>query len=109
MKLLLLAGALLLSAIPAYGQGLGEFVGTVTDPSGGAVPAAKVTVTEAGTGFTRSTTTGAEGYYAIPSLRPAVYNLFVEMPGFRAFKQTGITLKADQTATLNVKLELGAT
>ena len=109
MKVLLLAGVLLLSAIPACGQGLGEFVGTVTDPSGGAVPAAKVTVTEAGTGFARSTTTGAEGYYAIPSLRPAVYNLLVEMPGFRAFKQTGITLKADQTETVNVKLELGAT
>ncbi|MDQ6701589.1 MAG: carboxypeptidase regulatory-like domain-containing protein, partial [Acidobacteriota bacterium] len=99
----------LLFSMSAFSQGLGEFVGNVTDPSGGAVPAAKITVTEAATGQSRSTGTSAEGFYAIPSLRPAIYNLTVEAPGFRSHNQTGITLGADQTASVNVKLELGAT
>lgn len=84
-------------------------MGSVTDPSGGAIGSAKVTVTEAATGFSRSTNTSLEGFYRFPSLRPAVYNLTVEAPGFRTYTQSGITLLADQTATVNVSLDLGAT
>lgn len=98
-----------LFATLSFAQGLGGFVGSVTDPSGAAVPAAKVTVTEEGTGLSRFTMTGQEGYYVIPSLRPAVYNLAVESSGFRNYSQTGVTLGADQTATVNVILQLGAT
>ena len=90
-------------------QGLGEFVGTVSDPSGGVIAGAKVTATETGTGFVRSTATTAEGFYTLPSLRPSNYTLTVEAPGFRSFMQSGVTLAADQTATVNAKLELGAT
>ena len=94
-------------SICGFGQGLGEFVGTVTDPSGGAVAGAKVTVTETGTGFSRTTATTAEGFYTFPSLRPAEYSLSVEAPGFRNFNQSGIVLAADQKANVNVKLDLG--
>src|SRR5947208_13161801 len=93
----------------AHAQGLGEFVGTVTDPSGAVVTGAKVTVTEAGTGFSRSVVTSSEGFYTIPSLRPANYNLNVQATGFRNFSQTGLRLEADQSATVNVKLDLAAT
>jgi hypothetical protein len=93
--------------VPVFAQGLGEFVGTVTDPSGGAVAAAKVTVTEQGTSFTRATVTSGDGYFTVPSLRPSVYNLTVEAPGFRRFSQSGVTLGADQKATVNVALQLG--
>src|SRR5207237_10573427 len=83
-------------------QGLGEFVGTVTDPSGAVVAGASVTAAEAGTGFSRSVVTSSEGFYTIPSLRPAEYSLTVQAPGFRNFSQTGIRLQADQSATVNV-------
>ncbi len=92
----------------AHAQGLGQFVGIVTDPSGSAIPLAKITATEAGTGFTRSVMTNNEGYYVIPSLRPSTYNLMVEATGFRSYYQEGVTLGADQKATVNVKLEVGA-
>ncbi len=95
------------TASVAMAQGLGELVGTITDPAGAAVPNAKITVTEAGTGFARTAESTDQGFFAIPSLRPAEYNLVVEAPGFRAFKSTGVTLQADQRATVNVKLELG--
>jgi hypothetical protein len=68
-----------------------------------------VTATEAGTGFSRSVITSSEGFYAIPSLRPSNYNLTVQAAGFRNYSQSGIRLEADQSATVNVKLDLGAT
>ncbi len=84
-------------------------MGTVSDPSGAVVPSARVTVTEVGTGLSRSVTANQQGYYVLPSLRPANYDLTVAAMGFRRFTQAGITLLADQTATVNVKLELGKT
>jgi carboxypeptidase family protein len=109
MRTTALAIAFSFASICSFGQGLGEFVGTVTDPTGGAVAGAKVTVTETGTGFSRTTATTAEGFYTFPSLRPAEYSLSVEAPGFRNFHQSGIVLAADQKANVNVKLDLGAT
>jgi hypothetical protein len=90
-------------------QGLGSIVGTVIDPSGAVVPAAKVSVIEPATGYSRLALTNSDGYYVLASLRPTGYVLIAEARGFRAFKQTGITLLADQTLTVNVSLQLGAT
>ena len=90
-----------------YAQGLGNIVGTVTDPSGSVVPGATVKVTELGTGLSRSATTNADGYYVISSLKPSQYTLSVTSAGFRTFSQKDLTLLADQALTVNAKLELG--
>src|SRR5215813_3564995 len=92
----------------AFGQGLGNIVGTVTDPSGAVVVSAQVKATEAGTSISRSVTTNSEGYYVISSLRPAEYTLTVAAPGFRTLTESRVTLLADQTLTLNAKLAMGA-
>jgi hypothetical protein len=102
-----LLGLLFLSG-QAHAQGLGSFGGTVTDQTGASVPAAVVSVSDPGTGFTRSVATGSNGLYTITDLRPSGYTLTVSAPGFRGFSQTGLTLQADQSATVNVKLELGS-
>jgi hypothetical protein len=99
---------LLVWASTARAQVTGQFAGAVTDPTGSAVPGAKITVTEVATGFTRSVTTGSEGFYTIPSLRPTVYRITVSAAGFSSLMQDGVTLAADQRATVNFKLELGA-
>lgn len=90
-----------------YAQGLGNIVGTITDPSGSVIPGATVKVTEVGTGLTRSATTNADGYYVITSLKPSQYTLTVTSAGFRTFSQKDLTLLADQALTANAKLELG--
>src|SRR5690349_19427105 len=46
-----------------WAQGLGSVVGTVTDPSGGVVPSAKVKVTDEGTSLTREATTNVQGMF----------------------------------------------
>ncbi|MDQ6699145.1 MAG: carboxypeptidase regulatory-like domain-containing protein, partial [Acidobacteriota bacterium] len=103
-------GLMMLSALASSiaAQGLAQLVGSITDPSGSAVPGANVTVTEVATGSTRSVVSGGEGFYAVPSLRPAVYKVTVEAPGFRAMTEQGLKLEADQAATVNFKLQLGA-
>ena len=103
LVLMLFAGAFYANA-----QGLAQLVGSVTDPSGSPVPGASLTVTEVATGQSRSVMTGSEGYYAVPSLRPTLYKVTLEAAGFRAMKSEGITLVADQDATINFKLQLGA-
>jgi hypothetical protein len=92
-----------------YAQGLGSIVGTVTDPSGSVIAGAKVTATETGTGLSRSAVADAQGYYVLASLRPSLYELSVGAPGFRTFTQKDVTLLADQTLTVNARLEVGAT
>ncbi|WP_321476191.1 carboxypeptidase regulatory-like domain-containing protein [uncultured Paludibaculum sp.] len=89
------------------GQGLGEFVGTITDPSGSALPAAKITAIEIGTKQSRTATTTEQGYFVFQSMRPSVYDITVEAAGFRVYKQQNITLGADQRVTVNVRMELG--
>ena len=98
---------LLFVPLSSHAQGLGSILGRVTDPEGAAVPSATVTATQEGTGFSRSATTDSEGLYTIPSLQPANYSLTVEAKGFSIFKESGITLLADQTLAVNVTLKLG--
>ena len=92
---------------PTRAQGLASLRGTVADPSGAVVPMSTVTLTQVGTGFSRTVTTNAEGDYLIPSLPPANYVLTVRATGFQEFTQAGITLQAAQSATVNVRMELG--
>src|SRR5690349_20551959 len=98
----------LLSTI-AWGQGSSTINGTVTDASGAIIPGARITATEVETSLSREAVTGAEGLYVISSLRPTRYTLTATAQGFRQFVQTGVVLMADETATINLRLELGST
>src|SRR5438270_13372823 len=71
---------------PASGQAVfGSIVGTVTDPSGAAVPNAKVTVTSATKAASYTATTNADGNYSGTHLIPDTYNVRAEGAGFQAF------------------------
>lgn len=103
---------LLLSLLPAsmqaaYAQaGSGTIIGTVTDPSGAVIPSAKVTVTDHNTGTLREVTANSQGYYVVPTLPPAVYDIAVSSPNFQVAKHNGVTLLADQHLTLDVQLTI---
>ena len=91
----------------AFGQGFGTIVGTVTDPSGGVIVGASVTVTDPTTGVRRSEATNDQGYFVVPSLRPSTYDVSISATGFGPSTQSGVRLLADQTATLNLTLAIG--
>lgn len=99
----------LIFARAAWGQGLSTISGTISDPTGAVVPAAKVTIVEVGTDLARTASATTDGYFVISSLRPTNYSLTVEAPGFRTLSQTGITLAANESVTMNLRLELGST
>jgi hypothetical protein len=88
----------------AFGQGFGTIVGTITDPSGAVIPAAKVKITDEATSASRDTATNDQGYYSVPSLRPSTYTVTVAVQGFASVVHRGNVLQADQTLTVNEAL-----
>ncbi|MFB3778361.1 MAG: carboxypeptidase regulatory-like domain-containing protein [Bryobacteraceae bacterium] len=102
----LLLGMALLSGT-VYAQETANIVGTVTDPTGSAVPNAKVTVTNTETGLVRSTTTNVTGNFAARTLAIGRYTVRVEAPGFKAYERTGITLNVNDTVRADAALQVG--
>jgi hypothetical protein len=108
----LLAAALVLVPLVLARLGQAQIVnaslyGSVTDPSGAAIPDATVTATNVATGVGTKTISDAAGNYLLPSLPPATYNLAVERAGFRTTLISGIKLLVDQKARVDVPLQVG--
>jgi hypothetical protein len=82
--------------------------GTVVDPSGAAIPGAKVTVQNTDTGFTQSVSAGPAGDYLFTRLPIGNYKLTVEKQGMTTYVQSGIKLDVSQAATQQVTMRLGA-
>ena len=79
----------------------------VPDPSGAVIPGAKITATEVDTTLSRETVSSPDGLYTINGLRPTRYNLTASAAGFRRVLQTGLVLEANDSVTINLKLEVG--
>ncbi len=112
-QMLLLLGLLVFAlALPAermLAQAVyGSIVGTVSDTSGAIVPGAKVTVTNVGQGVSFTTTTNESGYYEQTHLIPGNYEVKVELQGFQAFLQKGVSVAADVATQVNATLQVGA-
>ncbi|HKW24312.1 MAG TPA: TonB-dependent receptor [Terriglobales bacterium] len=85
----------------------GSIFGTVTDPSGAAVPDAKVTVTDIAKGTSDTTTTNATGNYTMTHLIPDSYTVKVEAQGFKTATQGPVVVNADQGSKVDMPLQLG--
>ena len=83
--------------------------GAVTDPSGAAVQAAKITLNSEQTGFTRVLETNASGIYSFMRVPVGRYNLSIEKAGFKAIKRTDIDLTVGAMLTLDAALTVGST
>ncbi len=83
--------------------------GTVTDPQGGVITGAVVTLSNAGTGFNRSVTTDQRGEYQFVQVAPGTYKIDVEMVGFTKLTRTDVQLLVNTPTTLDLRMELGKT
>ena len=93
----------------AYTQGGNAVLsGTVTDPTGAAVPGAHVTATNIDTNLVLNSDSNASGLYRFPTLPPGKYTITTEMKGFQKVQQTGVVLTVSQKATLDLKLQIGS-
>jgi hypothetical protein len=87
----------------------GALGGTITDPSGALVPGAKVRVTSRASGEVRTAQSGARGGYLVPLLPPGSYSVTVSKNGFETSNDPSIQVEVTQTATLNVRMQIGPT
>ena len=71
----------LLAAAPLRGQSA-KISGFITDPSGLAVPSARVVVQNAQTGARRSVQSNQDGEYTVPALLPGAYGISIDANGF---------------------------
>src|SRR5271166_5570466 len=79
---------------PTFAQAVAvaQVSGTVTDPTGAAIPSAQVTMTETEKQSVRSTMTDPSGSYVFPNLPVGPYTLEVKADGFKDYFQRGIVL-----------------
>lgn len=110
-KLLVVIPLLLLLVIPssllAQAAGTASIQGTVTDPTGAAIPNAKVVLTKTDTGTSRTTTTDNNGVYALPNVPVGPYSLTVSSEGFQTYTQTG-TLEVGNSISIDPHMTVGS-
>src|SRR5258708_7452775 len=93
-------------AVPAFAQEA-TVVGTVTDPTGAAVPNVSITITNTDTGISRTLTSGAQGEYVVPDLGIGHYTVRAQATGFKAVEQKGLVLAVGDRTRVDFKLTLG--
>ena len=81
--------------------------GTVTDPTGGAIPAAKAILINLDTGDERRTTTNSSGAYVFAEAPVGTYDLFIEADGFRPYVQRGVRLGVAEHRSIDARLQTG--
>jgi hypothetical protein len=82
--------------------------GSVTDQNGDLIPAANVVVFSIVQGFQRTTTTNAEGVFAVPLLPPGTYSVKVEHQGFTPTEVRDVVLNVNSQVTLRIELAVGS-
>lgn len=87
----------------------GSIVGTVKDANGAVVKGATVTMTDAQKKVVvRTSTTNDDGFYSVPNLPVAVYDVTFEASGFKKQLANNVQLDVGQRRTLDVSLETGS-
>lgn len=99
-----------IAAHPASAQTFSASIsGTVTDATGAVVPGARIEAENMDTRDTRIQKTDGRGSYSITGLLPGPWEIRASAPGFETFLQTGLILRANTAATVNISLHVGAT
>jgi hypothetical protein len=89
-------------------QDTATIVGTVTDPSGAAVPGAQLTFNNIATQFTRVVQTSPSGEYVASSIPTGAYLITVSKPGFQTLQRSGVQLTAASTLSVDLQLKVGS-
>src|SRR3984893_3686856 len=83
--------------------------GTVTDPSGGVVANAELTLVNTANRIEARFTSNERGEFTFRNLTPGTYELRVSKAGFENYVQTGIVVTINASVRADVALRVGAT
>ena len=98
--LLMLAGTVVAQAV------FGNMTGTVTDPSGAAIPDLVITIQDLERGISYESKTNASGNFTQTHLISGRYRVHAAAPGFAEFT-TEAVVQIDSTARVDIQLQLG--
>src|SRR5260370_10117169 len=89
-------------------QNIGDINGTVTDPSGAAVPSCALTLTNQATGAVRNTTSGALGNFSFLQIEVGSYTLTTTKAGFKTVSQKNVEVHVNTVTNTTVQLPVGS-
>src|SRR5438128_3301833 len=100
---------LFISAWAAFAQSdRGTITGTVSDPTNAVIPGANVVATNTETAARYETVSTETGNYTLAQLPSGLYQVSVELPGFKKYVRQGLTVQAAQIMRIDVALEVGS-
>ncbi|MCA1603402.1 MAG: carboxypeptidase-like regulatory domain-containing protein, partial [Acidobacteria bacterium] len=106
-RIILCGSIVLLCVAAASAQFRAGIQGTVTDPQGGAVSDATITVTNKETAKAQQVTSSGEGFYRVTGLPPATYTVTAEKTGYKKKVLESVSVAAETTQGLDIALEVG--
>lgn len=86
----------------------GSISGNVLDPKGDTVPGATIRATNSSTGETRTTQSSDSGGYRFEALRPGVYTVSLDVPGFKSAKVNNVNVIISTTTAQDLRLDVGS-
>src|SRR5205809_4145092 len=84
----------------------GVIQGTIVDPTGAAVPGARVEAKNLDTNFTRSQVSDAGGRFAFLQMPPGRYTVTASQPGFATIVQENVELTVGQALSLPISMRV---
>ena len=105
--MLLFLVALLVPARMTAQVDTGSVSGAVRDPSGAAIPHAKVLLVNEDTGITMTSATGSEGQYTFSPVKIGRYSVSASAAGFKSVRQNNVSVDVQQKVALDLQLALG--
>jgi len=108
LAVLAMLSGMFVPPLRAQSAGTSGLSGTITDPSGAAVPNVTVTITNNDTGQNRTATTGSDGVYKFTLLQPGSYKVRVSATGFKTSEVSVVNLNVTESSVLDRTLEVGA-
>jgi hypothetical protein len=96
-------------AFDRLGQFGGGLAGTVTDPTGAALPGSQVTLRNQQTATSEETTTDSRGVYQFYGLPIGTYTLSIAHVGFKEFSTRNVQVATGRVNAINATLGVGTT
>jgi Carboxypeptidase regulatory-like domain/TonB dependent receptor-like, beta-barrel len=98
----------LMCALSALAQtDRGTITGTVADATNAVIPGANVTAINSQTTAKYETVSTETGNYTLTQMPVGVYNLTIELPGFKKYVRQGVTVLSSTIVRVDVALEVG--
>ena len=94
-------------ALQAQVQSGSRLFGTVTDPSGTAIPGAVVKIVHTSTRAETTVQSSSDGNYVAPQIVAGTYEIEVSKPGFNVSRATGVLVQTNESVRRNFELAVG--